>query len=280
MTNRRKFLQVSGLAVGATMFPLSATGVQAKKPNAVFDLDFSDAADVAANSANAPGWVPDRYNPNLGYDPVEFSQAMFDGDDRLCIELDGDGPTSGFYSYQGKKYLDADEAYWSAGTGSRVSYSFYIDPAWETDSVGQETGVWLTLGDADGNISAYPILEYQDSEANEETGEAGFRVFVYFTDENGDPGARWEYIGLPKKLKIDPDEGAWVDVEAQLQQTSDGAALKWRVNNKLVADERGYNTFASSTQFLEFIFNSGNFGEDQQYYYDDFVLTTPGTASE
>ncbi|SDM91693.1 hypothetical protein SAMN04487949_2838 [Halogranum gelatinilyticum] len=36
--------------------------------------------------------------------------------------------------------------------------------------------------------------------------------------------------------------------------------------------------FAPSTQFLEFIVNSVNFGVDAQYYYDDFELTEPGAA--
>jgi hypothetical protein len=274
---RRDALKLGGAAFVASAV---ATPAAAKaKPNAVFDLDFSDPDDVAANSSANPGWVLDRYNPSLGYDPVAFTRAMFDGDDRLCIDIDGDGPTSGFYAYHGQKYQDADGAYWQTGTGSRLSYRFYIDPAWESDDDGQQTGVWPVLGNANGSISAYPILEYQDSDASD-TGEGGFRVYVYVADEDGNfEEARWEYLGLPKKLKIDPEEGGWVDVEAQLQRTSEGAALKWRINNKLVADERGYNVFAPSTQFLEFIFNSANFGVDQTYYYDDIALTEPGRAS-
>jgi hypothetical protein len=235
---------------------------------------------VADNDTSNAGWVLDRYNPGLGYAPVSFTAATFDGDDRLCIDISEDGPTSGFYAYQGKKYQDAGGAYWNAGTGSRLSYRFYIDSAWEGDGIGQQTGVWPVLGDADGNISAYPILEYQDSDANDD-GEAGFRAYVYVADENGDfAEAKWVYIGLPKRLKIDPEEGGWVDVEAQLQRTNEGAALKWRINGKLVADERGCNVFAPSEQFLEFILNSPNFGEDQAYYYDDLTLTERGAARD
>mgnify|MGYP006876394643 CR=1 FL=1 len=278
--NRRRFLQMSGLAVGATMLPLSATGAQAKKPNAVFDLDFSDAADAADNTSSSAGWVVDRYNPNLGYSRVSFTTASVGGDDRLCIELDGDGPTSGFYGYQGKKYQDADGAYWNAGTGSRLSYSFYIDPAWEDDDEAHESGVWPVLGNAAGDISAYPILAYKDSDASD-TGDAQFRTYVYEADEDGNfEEGKWIDIGIPKKLGIDPDEGGWVDIEAQLQSFRDGAALKWRINNKLIADERGYNVFFPSTQYLEFIINSVNFGNDATYYYDDFTLTTPGAASK
>lgn len=280
MTTRRAYMKLGGAALGATVFPFAATPVRAASPNARFDLDFSDPADVADNTPSSAGWVLDRYNPghSSGYAPVSFTAAAFDGDDRLCIDISEDGPTSGFYAYQGKKYQAADGAYWNAGTGSRLSYRFYIDPAWESDGVEQQTGVWPVLGTADGSISAYPILEYQDSDANDD-GEAGFRAYVYIADENGDfEEATWEYIGLPKRLGIDPEEGGWVDVEAQLQQTSQGAALKWRINGRLVADERGYNVFAPSDQFLEFILNSPNFGVDQTYYYDDLRLTEPGTA--
>jgi hypothetical protein len=265
---RRDALKLGGAAFVASAV---ATPAAAKaKPNAVFDLDFSDPDDVATNSANAAGWVVDRQAPD----------DWTTDDGRLCINIDESGPLPpNFYRYQGKKYQDADGAYWQTGTGSRLSYRFYIDPDWETDGVKQATGMWLVLGNDEADISAYPILEYQDSDANDD-GEAGFRAFVYFLDEDGESAARWEYIGLPKKLKIDPEEGGWVDVEAQIQQTSEGAALKWRVNNKLVLDERNYNLFAPSTQFLEFILNSLNFGVDQTYYYDDITLTEPGRASK
>lgn len=241
-------------------------------PNAAFDLDFSAPGDAGDVTASSSGWTPDRFAPAV------WETATFDGDDRLHIKIDGADPSSGFRAYQGKKYKDAGNESWHAGTSSRLTYRFYIDPVWETDGEKQQTGMWLVLGNASGSISAYPILEYQDSDANAD-GNAGFRAYVYLSDSNGDfVGAEWLYIGLPKQLKIDPAEGGWVTVEAQIQKTGDGAALKWRVNGKLVLDERGYNVFAPSTQLLEPILNTANFGEDQHYYYDDFALTEPGRA--
>jgi len=234
----------------------------------VFSLDFSSADDAADNTGTSAGWVVDRRAP----------ESWETDDDRLCIDIDETAETSGFYAYQGKKYQDADGEYWNAGTGSRFSYRFYIDPEWAEDGEEHESGVWPVLGDADGGISAYPILAYRDADASD-TDEAQFRAYVYESDEDGNfSGAKWIDIGLPKKLGIDPEEGGWVDVEAQLQQTNDGAALKWRINNKLVADERGYNVFSPSTQYLEFIVNSINFGNDATYYYDDIELTEPGAA--
>lgn len=242
-----------------------------KNNNTIFDLNFSNSADADDNTTSSAGWVTDRKAPE------SFGTTSFDGDDRLHINMDESGPTSGFYGYQGKKYQDADGEYWYAESNSRFSYKFYINPDWEDDGgEQQESGVWPVLGNSNGNISAYPVLEYQDSDANE-NGEAGFRAFVYISDDDGNfAGAEWINIGLPKNLKIDPEEGGWVTVEAQLHKVNNGSALKWRINNKLVLDERNYNVSAESTQFLEFIFNSGNFGDDVDYYYDDIKLTKAG----
>lgn len=266
--NRRQFLQMSGLTAGALMLPSSATAARAKNPNAVFDLDFSDSADAAGNTSASAGWVVDRRAP----------ESWMTDMGRLRIDIDETADTSGFYGYQGKKYQDADGTYWNAGTGSRLSYRFYVDPAWETDDEAHESGVWPVLGNESGNVSAYPIIAYQDSDASD-TDEARFRTYVYKYDGDDDSvEGKWIDLGLPKKLGIDPDAGGWVTVEAQLQSLDEGAALKWRINNKLVFDERGYNVFSPSTQFLEFIVNSVNFGNDATYYYDDFTLSTPGAA--
>ncbi|WP_191967117.1 MULTISPECIES: hypothetical protein [Haloferax] len=264
---RRRILKLGGIALGAAVVPFSATSALAASPNARFSLDFSTAADAEANTPPSAGWVTDRTEPT----------AWTTDQGRLRIDIDETGDITGFYAYQGKKYQDANGTYWNAGTGSRLSYRFYIDPDWETDGVEQQTGVWPVLGTADGNISAYPIMAYVDSDASD-TDEAKFRSFVYRTDSEGTVVGEWVDIPLSKKLGIDPDEGGWVDVECQLQQINEGAAVKWRINNTLVLDERGYNVTAPSAQFLEVIVNSVNYGVEQSYYYDDFELTEPGAA--
>lgn len=279
-STRRNVLKAGGLILASSTIATTAqakpgngkgNGKGKRNPNERFNLDFSDPSDVDDVTQNSPGWVTDRQAP-------ESFTTTSDG--HLRINIDEGAETSGFSAYQGKKYLDTDEEYWFAGNGSTVlSYDFYIDPAWETDDVGQETGVWPVLGNADGDISAYPILAYQDSTASE-TDEAQFRTYVYESTTS----AEWVNLGIPSQTGIDPEEGGWVNVTAQLHDLDEddpegpGSALKWRVNGKLVYDERGYNVYSPSTQFLEFIINSVNFGNDEDYLYDNLVLTEPGTA--
>ncbi|KAB1198795.1 MULTISPECIES: hypothetical protein [Haloferax] len=274
--SRRDVLKLGAAALGTSVLgvPAAASSHQTH-PNARFALDFSDSAHVAPNTAGSAGWVTDRYAP------ATFTTWEMNGEDTLRVKPDASGATSGFSAYQGKKYLDAGGAYWHAGDGSRFSYDFFIDGfVWSGEPV--RTGFWPTLGDASGAISAYPIMEYRTGKASD--GNPGFYAYVYESDENGDfAGAKWEYIGLPKKLKIDPSGRQWVTIEAQLHELDDGmgSALKWRINNKLVLDERNYNVFSPSTQFLEFILNTRNYGEtggiisNPPLYYDNMVLTEP-----
>lgn len=275
-STRRNVLKAGGLILASSTIATTAqaqpgNGKGKRNPNERFNLDFSDPSDVDDVTQSSPGWVTDRQAP-------ESFTTTSDG--HLRINIDETGPTSGFFGYQGKKYQDAGGEYWLAGNGSTVlSYDFYIDPEWEADDDPQETGMWPVLGNESGGLSAYPILAYQDSTASE-TGEAQFRTYVYESTTS----AEWVNLGIPSQTGIDPEEGGWVNVTAQLHDLDEddpegpGSALKWRVNGKLVYDERGYNVYSPSTQFLEFIINSVNFGNDEDYLYDNLVLTEPGTA--
>lgn len=267
--SRRGVLKLGGAVLGSAALPGAVSARRDKGPKAVFDLDFSDPSDVAAVGPSNAGWTTDRE------DPESFTTEQFDGDDRLAINIAESKATSGFYAYQGKKYQDVGGSYWNAETNARLSYDFYVNPDWESDDDPQQSGVWPVLGTEDGTISAYPILAYRDSAASP-SGEPGFWAYTYTTDDKGAPAAEWVEIGIPRQLKLDPDDGGWVTIEAQLHQVDAGAALKWRINNKLVLDERGYNTYAPSTQFLEVIINSPNYGVDETYYYDNLTLRETG----
>lgn len=275
---KRTFLKGIG-ATAATVGGLSGV-VGAQPPqHTVFDLDFSDPADASTVGANSPGWQVDRRDVDT------WEAASFDGDDRLCINIDESGPVTGFDDYQGKKYLPETGGHWDTGHNSVLSYRFYIDPAWEADSDtdgdpdtddGQQTGMWGVVADANENIIAYPILEYQDSDAvdspledentnaNPEPDGANFRVFL----QNG----AWYNLGIPRQTRVDPAEGGWVDVSARFIFDDDDPKVLWSVNNAVVAIDDTIGLNGDPALFREPILNSQNFGYDVTYYYDDIKL--------
>jgi hypothetical protein len=53
--------------------------------------------------------------------------------------------------------------------------------------------------------------------------------------------------------------------------------VKYYVNNALVGVDDTIDLYGDPALFLEPILNSENFGEDEDYYYDDISLFAPGT---
>lgn len=252
-----KGIGTAAIAVGGV------SGVAAARPdtpNTVFALDFDAAADAGGVGANHAGWLVDRHAPGA------WATASFDGDDRLRIDVDASGPTTGFSRYQGEKYLPEDGGHWSTGHNSTLQYRFYVDPAWESDGVGQQTGMWCVLGDANENVVAYSILEYQDGDA---TGDGPqFRLFT----QTGE----WTDLGLPRRTRVAPVDGGWVTVEARFHVAGGHPRVLWSVNDALLAVDDTIDTYGDPAVFLEPILNSRNFGAEQVYYYDDVVLSAPG----
>jgi hypothetical protein len=260
-------------ALGASTVALGGvTGLASAAPTkTVFALDFAtgsgDADDVGTNTA---GWQVDRSAPET------WDIATFDGDGRLHINIDESGPTSGFYNEQGKKYLPQTGGHWATGHNSTLRYSFYIDPDWEDDGgTRQQTGMWGVVGNANSDIVAYPVLEYQDSDAATNPNEGGppgdgaqFRMF----QQTGE----WVNLGLPRQTRIDPDEGGWVDVEFRFLFDGGNPRVQYHVNNALIGVDDTIDMYGDPALFLEPILNSENYGNDEDYYYDDIALIEPG----
>jgi len=249
--------------VGEAEMSADSTGAS----RGTFDLEFSQSSDVADAGPASPGWVPDRV------EPTSWEISNFDGDDRLRIEIGDQGSAEGFNSYIGKKYIPGtDLGQWNAGDGTRLSYRFYVDSAWESDGDAHETGVWIVGGDADtsGNVNAdrtdYSILHYQDSTASD-SGSARFRYF-----DGAGPDTGWSDVGLPSGF--DPTQGGWVDVDYVFNR--DGDEHRWYVNGELFHVD---GSVGSGTDVIyRPIVNSVNFdnAKTKEYYYDDLTLETPG----
>ncbi|WP_435345829.1 hypothetical protein [Haloarchaeobius sp. HRN-SO-5] len=282
--SRRTALKAGVLlsSVGAVGVSTLSKAAWAEDPRAaVFDLDFAvGSGDADAVGPDSAGWKVDRKAP----DAWETSTLEGDGDDgRLHIDIDESGTTSGFRSEQGKKYLPEEGGHWDTGHNTVLSYRFFIDPYWEDDDGKRhQTGMWGVLADANGDVVAYPVLEYQDSDStgnpnepedyvNEVPDGPQFRLYTQ-NDE-------WLNLGLPKKIRVDPEEGGWVDVKARFLFRGNPRVM-WFVNGALLAVDDTIDNAGDPALFREPILNSENFGEDADYYYDDIRLTVPRAGED
>jgi hypothetical protein len=219
--------------------------------DAVAGLDFSEAADAIVN------WAVHYYAPQ------RWESFLVDNEKALRINIDESGPTNACAcnnQYQGKSYYGPGESpappYMNLPDGSSASFRLYVDPAWESDGRNQETGVTLVMGDESGTVRAYPKIEYRDSDA---TGtSASFRVYT--------AGSGWIEVGMPAGFSA--VTGGWLTVEFEF---SGGSAYIWRIDGDTMHSDLGASSDGASR--LQYItLDSVNFGQDQDYYYDDIVF--------
>ncbi len=201
------------------------------------NFDFSNPVPLAATQT-AGAWYTDRYAPG------EFDSFNFNGEQVLrhgIREADSQANrpsqfSSTFYNYQGRKY---DLGY----TGASVSLSIdlWVDASWE--NADRNAGIWATGTNADGNISAYPIMAYR---AN------GISTFDYI---NGG----WQ----PAVSFSSGDFGAWVNLSFTL---TPGVGIEYFVNGTSI----GTFADAATTTIDNVILNGYNFGESYDIYWDNF----------
>ena len=154
---------------------------------------------VTTSPTQAPGvWYTDRYAPASFSSPVSFA-----GDNRLQHSIratDGannrTGFSSPFYNTQGRKFD-------IPGT-QRLSVDLHVPADWE-NSGRRMAGLWGTAFDANGDISAYPIIEFASD-------GSGARFQVWETAVGG-----WIDVGLPTGFAYDE----FVTLDILLDQNSD-----------------------------------------------------------
>jgi hypothetical protein len=83
----------------------------------------------------------------------------------------------------------------------------------------------------------------------------------------------WANLGLPRRTRIDPEEGGWVDLVMQFRIEDGNPRVKYRVNDALIGVADTIDMFGDPARFLEPILDSENFGEDEDY--DDIALVEP-----
>jgi hypothetical protein len=196
-----------------------------------------------SNSAVDGAWYPDRYPP------AAFESAIFDGDNRLHVFVDGDdqyphGEHTTFYNFQGRKFnlwYDLD---------THIMADLYMGEDWETED--RHASLWATTYDADGVISGYPIVGF--------TSGTGFRIFSQDTDQNTSNGYQsgWYDIGFPEGFEY----GRWYSFQAALTES----AYHYYIDGDLVWTD--VVTF-DSVLWANMMLQAYNYGEDYDVYWDN-----------
>lgn len=193
----------------------------------------------------------------------ETDRAAVDSDDSsgnsITFNINEAGPSdaSSFYRYQGQKFL-VDDQFIDIGHNSIVSYDFAINGAWTDDGKSQSSGAWIQLqkdGETGESTRAYSIAEYLDEDAAIAAGhsEAGFRFydstngwanFFAYTTENAN--ARLDFV-------FTENAGIWyIDGKEAYRDTS--------------------ATYVATDEIETVIFNSRNYGNDENYTYSNLNI--------
>lgn len=201
-------------------------------------VTYANASVVGFDNPDLSAWYTDRYAPST------FETAVFDGDSRLHIGISAsDVQQDSFYNYQGKKINSGVSAF-----GNAIVGDLFVDSSWSTGSY--NVGMWGTVTDTSGYISAYPIIAYR----NTDTVDAGFYGFDYV---NGG----WLLVSEVS------DFGTWYNLDMRLNSTG----LDYYINGSKTL------TFADiwPHQTIEnIILNSYNSGVNYDVYWDN-VGTAP-----
>lgn len=200
----------------------------------VFEYEHFTGWDFATS-----GWYVDRALPSV------VESESFQGDDRLHYEMVADDydPENTFYNYRGIKY-DVTMPEWGFQS---FSIDLYVGTDWGTTD--RNAGIWATGRNATGDISAYPILVYRNSGAD----QAGFYSFDYY------------YGGYDLLLATTGgDYDAWHNLRFDLTA---GEGVRYYIN-----DTQQGSLFSDpyTVDLQNVILNAYNFNSYQDIYYDNF----------
>jgi len=209
---------------------------------------------TAFNQPSLTTWAADRTPPSNGYESVDEFENRSDvlrvGVDDTVTEKQ---KSSVFARTEGIKS--------ESDFGQEVSVDLYIDSDWETTPV--RAGVWPVGNNADGEVSAYPIVEFTTAAESKEIensptkytvgGNETFRIYDFVE-------AKW--IELED---VDITYGEWVSISVRLNQSAN--QWEYYIDGEQVA------TFADneSTHINSTIFNGYNYGFEE--VADDSQLT-------
>jgi hypothetical protein len=225
------------------MLALAGNAIAAVNYINTFDEEVPlNGSGVGMGLIGTDAWYVDRYAP------AAFERADFNGGSVLKISVspaDYNPPLTppGHHNTQGRSF-----GITGAGVGSSVSAELYISSAWQGMSV--STGLWLAAADINGDRSEFPIIGFYSDGT-----DSYFRVY---DNETG-------YQQMATAIVWDE----WVTLEIVLTDVG----FEYFINGAsvYVGPEE-----PASTSFDTVIFNTTNFGEAYDVYWDN--LSTPSST--
>jgi len=226
---------------GGGIATIALSGVaQAAAPNATQGSVTQFTPDVVN------GMTVDRSAPSGGYSSTNF------GGRSNVLEMNIDS----------SKRSTVDPFYYTEGlqqaltSATSAKADVYIPSSW-LNGTKVRAGMWGVGNDSDGNILAYPIVEFTTSGDN---GYVGWRTF------NDDAGG---WVNLPK---IPYNTNGWNTVGFALNPTT--TKFDFTINGK----PAGSSFSTGSTNLSGLIFNSYNYGPDNANYSVHWsnLVTGPG----
>ena len=201
---------------------------------------------TAFNQPSVSEWTTDRASPSNGYESLDEFENKSDvlriGIDDTVTKQQKNGV---FYRTEGIKT--------QSDFGQKISADLYIDSDWQTTPV--RAGIWPEGYNADGELSAYPLIEFttapdrvknqSDPEKYTVGGNATFRIYDF---------VEGEWIELED---VDVEYGDWVSLTVELNE----AAGQW----EYYIDGEQVATFddEESTHINGAILNSYNYGFEE-----------------
>lgn len=192
---------------------------------------------VLAATQTPGAWYPDRKAP------AAFESAIFDGDRRLHLGIDGSQHDAGnnFYNTQGRKF-DVE-----TGDGTSMQGDLYVGPDWGAND--RRSDMWATAFDDSGTVTAFPVIGFL-------TG-TGFRVWT---------NSGWQTIGFPAGFTY----GRWYTLRCDL--TADG--FKYYIDGTLVYVD---TDTGGSTHLGNVMIQAYNWGASYDVYWDN---VSPGPKAK
>jgi hypothetical protein len=175
-------------------------------------------------SAELTNWTVDRALPSGGYESLATYQGKSNVlEMRLTASL---ASSSSFYKTEGlQRQIDASDG---------IKANLFVDNAWQGKSV--RAGLWGVAKDGDGNVAAYPIVEYSTVD-----GFVGWRSYDTVTGD-------WHNL---TGVAVKGDD--WNNLSIERNSTG---ALNILVNGSVVDTESSEGAVSLNAVIL----NSKNFG--------------------